>query len=60
MNRAKLRSRLFRSSEKWVWKAVAQFGLGNAMRNRERPKKGSRFSLLRGRDRAAEKTGNRV
>jgi len=28
-------------SEKWVWKAVAKFGLENTMRNRGRPKKGS-------------------
>jgi hypothetical protein len=28
-------------SEKWVAKTVAQFGLGNTMRNPGRPKKGS-------------------
>jgi hypothetical protein len=28
-------------SEKWVSKAVAQFGLENTMRNRGHPKKGS-------------------
>jgi hypothetical protein len=41
LNRANFRSRLFRTSEKWVSKAVAQFGLENTMRNRGRPKKGS-------------------
>jgi putative transposase len=28
-------------SEKWVWKAVAKFGLENTMRTRGRPKKGT-------------------
>jgi len=42
----KIREALKRSrpygSEKWVSRAVAQFGLENTMRNRGRPKKGSR------------------
>jgi len=41
LNGANFRSRLFRTSEKWGSKAVAQFGLENTMRNRGRPKKGS-------------------
>ena len=40
LNRANFRSRLFRASEEWVSKAVAQLGLENTMRNRGRPKKG--------------------
>jgi hypothetical protein len=36
LSRANFRSRLFRSSKKWVSKAVAQFGLENTMRNRGR------------------------
>jgi hypothetical protein len=39
LSRANFRCQLFRSSEKWVSKAVAQFGLENTMRNRGRPKK---------------------
>jgi hypothetical protein len=40
LNRANFRSRLFRTSEKWVSKAVGQLGLENPMRNRGGPKKG--------------------
>jgi hypothetical protein len=41
LNRANFRSRLLRTSEEWVSKAVAQFGLENTMRNRGRPKRSS-------------------
>jgi hypothetical protein len=39
LNRANFRSWLFRTSEEWVLKAVAQFGLENTTRNRGRPSK---------------------
>jgi hypothetical protein len=46
LNRANFRSRLFRTSEKWVSKAVAQFGLENTVRNRGRPKKAPDTSFV--------------